>query len=320
MFGAHELAGSCRRKTLRQAHICFCVCTYVCVCVLGLESFVFESFELCVSGIDLRIFQFNVRLRGWVDLEELRPSVNVLGTQRCYFRVWWLVLECLARQKRFRFWESACFVMNPLLRREYFQIFWTLSFLLASKTRQFVLANQLFLPNHSGVLEDRLCLSSSNCLGNRRTSKNWSRRDLVCIVVHVSEKNFRESGCSFQRQRRWIRKSLDLAEEGEKRLTQLMKKAAIAESREQRNSVEGIVVPVGKRAWWNTGAKRLETGNGECGAEWERGEGGGGAQADSRDVLDSFLQRDAHMDHCQDCATRRPHSRPPCLHHFHFRY
>jgi len=112
-----------------------------------------------------------------------------------------------------------------------------------------VLANQLFLPNHSGVLEDRLCLSSSNCLGNRRTSKNWSRRDLVCIVVHVSEKNFRESGCSFQRQRRWIRKSLDLAEEGEKRLTQLMKKAAIAESREQRNSVEGIVVPVGKRAW-----------------------------------------------------------------------
>jgi hypothetical protein len=38
-------------------------------------------------------------------------------------------------------------------------------------------------------------------------------------------------------------------EEGERRVTQLMKKAAIAESREQRNSVEGIVVPVGKHAW-----------------------------------------------------------------------
>jgi hypothetical protein len=38
-------------------------------------------------------------------------------------------------------------------------------------------------------------------------------------------------------------------EEGEKRATQLMKKAAIAESREQRNSVEGIVVPVGKHVW-----------------------------------------------------------------------
>jgi hypothetical protein len=63
-----------------------------------------------------------------------------------------------------------------------------------------VLANQLFLPNHSGVLEDRLCISSSNCLGKSRTSKNWSRRDLVCIVVHVSEKDFRESGCSFQGQ------------------------------------------------------------------------------------------------------------------------
>jgi hypothetical protein len=47
----------------------------------------------------------------------------------------------------------------------------------------------------------------------------------------------------------WIRKRLDLVEEGEKRVTQLMKKAAIAESREQRNSVEGIVVPVGKHAW-----------------------------------------------------------------------
>jgi hypothetical protein len=41
----------------------------------------------------------------------------------------------------------------------------------------------------------------------------------------------------------------DVVEEGERRVTQLMKKAAIAESREQRNSVEGIVVPVGKHAW-----------------------------------------------------------------------
>lgn len=172
------------------------VCVYVCV--LEFESFVFESFELCVSGIALRIFQFNVRLRGWVDLEEPRPSVNVLGTQRCYFRVWWLVLECRARQKRFRFWESACFVMNPLLRREYFQIFWGLSFLLAAKTRQLVLASQLFLPNHSGVVEYRLCLSSSNRLEKSRTSKNWSRRDLACTVVYASEKNFRESVAPFR--------------------------------------------------------------------------------------------------------------------------
>ncbi len=38
-------------------------------------------------------------------------------------------------------------------------------------------------------------------------------------------------------------------EEGEKRVTQLMKKPAIAESREQRNSVEGFVGPVGEHAW-----------------------------------------------------------------------
>jgi len=48
---------------------------------------------------------------------------------------------------------------------------------------------------------------------------------------------------------RWIRKSFDLVEEGEKRVTQLMKKPAIAESREQRNSVEGFVGPVGEHTW-----------------------------------------------------------------------
>lgn len=101
-------------------------------------------------------------------------------------------------KKDFAFEKSACFVMNPLLRREYFQIFWGLSFLLAAKTRQLVLASQLFLPNHSGVVEYRLCLSSSNRLEKSRTSKNWSRRDLACTVVYASEKNFRESVAPFR--------------------------------------------------------------------------------------------------------------------------